>query len=449
MSAYPRLARPDVREFVTRVVQHHLNAAAVSQFLSGKGLDDELMPLPEVESLVEELIAACGTQNDMALESVEAKFCGRVHQLLDGLPDEALGDAEFWSYLAVRYFWRFIARRQHAAWVKVLGEDVDEESAESEGVKLERYLVGKDHYQIPLRMYLRGQAIREADDYALSDIDSGSTDFWRSQVLGVRTSAYPPLARALVSVQSEARLNVEEQRPSGRRLNRLRANIDFTLHSQDEALPIVQDLWGVTDDDRSEIAAKRRARVVAPKATAKTKVAATKKAARLAPPSEGVASPLTTDDSHSDASAATSQASLGRYLGLTADLARKQWISIKERQPYEPGRRQSAFLPVETILCAAAMRTVHYRRIPKAERDHPPQPLRAMAAVFRRSGGSVLAKMANLEGSLKNGAAHEREFFEIVQAEPATLDALYRLVMDAARAERITARALPDFLASS
>lgn len=449
MSNYPRLGQPDVREFVTRVVQHHLDAGKVKQFLAGKGADDVLVPLPELESLVEEIIAACGTQNDMALEPVEAKFCGRVHQVLDGLPDEALGDSEFWSYLAVRYFWRFIARRQHAAWVKVLGEDVDEESAESEGVKLERYLVGKDHYQIPLRMYLRGQAIRDAADYVLSEIEGGSTDFWRSQVLGVRTSAYPPLARALVNVQSEARLNVEEQRPSGRRLNRLRANIDFTLHSQDEALPIVRDLWGVTDDDRTEIAAKRRARVTAPRATAKTKVATTKKAARLAQPSDDVASTSTPHDSQGDAPTATSQASLGRYLGLTSDLARKQWISIKERQPYESGRRQPAFLPVETILCAAAMRGIDYRSIPKADRDTPPKPLNALATLFRRPGRSVLAKLANLDGSPKNGVAHERELFEIVQAEPATLDALYRLVVDAARAERITARALPDFLTSN
>jgi hypothetical protein len=90
-------------------------------------------------------------------------------------------------------------------------------------------------------MYLRGQAIRKGEDYSLATVEG--TDFWRSQVLGVRTSVYPPLARSVVSRQSDKQLSVNDQRPPGRKVNRLRANIEFALLNDEETMELVESIW--------------------------------------------------------------------------------------------------------------------------------------------------------------------------------------------------------------
>ncbi|RLQ01043.1 hypothetical protein EAD96_24600 [Micromonospora sp. BL1] len=56
------------------------------------------------------------------------------------------------------------------------------------------------------------------------------------------------------------------------------------------------------------------------------------------------------------------------------------------------------------------------------------------------------AKMANLDGSRRDGAKHEVEVAAQLLCEPGRVGAVYRLVLMAARDVDITPEALPDFL---
>jgi hypothetical protein len=280
-ATYPRLTQADVREFIETVVRSDPSDMAVLGFLNRRGLDDPKFANARLTEVVTSLLADCGQERNKALEPVEAKHCGPVHRALSLFPDEALGDEQFWSWLAVRHFWRFISYRQENAWRKARGEPADPNAPHSEAAKLERYIRGADHYQIPLRLYLRAEAVRNGDDYALTSIDGGGTDFWRSQILGVRTSAYPPLARAVARAQSIAKLNVDDQRPPGRRVNRLRVNIDFILHDDDESDDAIEPLWLVTETDFEKKSAKRAAKAATANAA---KVEPSKRAAKKRAP---------------------------------------------------------------------------------------------------------------------------------------------------------------------
>jgi hypothetical protein len=256
-STHPRLDHSSVREFVDTVVSQAPDEGAVQGFLLHKNIDDVGWRNRHLEQAVAALLLDCGVLRNKDLEPIEAKHCGAVYEAISRFDDEALGDENFWSYLAVRYFWEFISYRQEAAWRSAQGEAADPNQPDSEKAKLERYIIGKDHYQLPLRMYLRAQAVGDGDDFSLTGIEEGGTDFWRSQILGVRTSWYPSLARSVVRAQRESKLNVDEQRPSGRRINRQRANFDFILHTDDEAAVAIAGLWALTDGDLEGIQEKK------------------------------------------------------------------------------------------------------------------------------------------------------------------------------------------------
>ena len=140
----------------------------------------------------------------------------------------------------------FIQIRQRRSWKAAQGSGSEKNERDNSGeavehYPLERYFVGKDHYQLPLRMYLRAQAIRDGEDFSLAEVPG--TDFWRSQILGVRTSAYPSLAKAVVSCQKQEELSISDQRPVGRDVNRIRVNIDFFYHTPAETMAIIQPMW--------------------------------------------------------------------------------------------------------------------------------------------------------------------------------------------------------------
>src|SRR4051794_34195258 len=105
---------------------------------------------------------------------------------------------------------------------------------------------------------------------------------------------------------------------------------------------------------------------------------------------------------------ATGERMLGTadYLALTARDARVQWASIWARELPPPGTRQVHFVPVETLLCLAASLVVNHRRYGSTTAERAEQPVPALAQLFARPNSSVLAKMANLDGSRPNGAKH-------------------------------------------
>src|SRR6266700_6501042 len=94
---------------------------------------------------------------------------------------------------------------------------------------------------------------------------------------------------------------------------------------------------------------------------------------------------------------------LGDYLDLTPAQAVAQWASVLARRPVEQGR-QVDFIPVETLLCLAASLVVNHRRYGGSTAHTAGAPVPELSRLFIRRPSSVLAKMANLDGSRSHGA---------------------------------------------
>src|SRR5579859_7818048 len=115
------------------------------------------------------------------------------------------------------------------------------------------------------------------------------------------------------------------------------------------------------------------------------------------------------------------------------------------RRPVQ-GRRQVAFLPTETLLCLAASFLVSHRHFGGATAHQAPEPVPALAGLFSRPPSSVLAKMANMDGSRSHGARWDALAGAMLRDDPARFSRIYRILLQAARAEGIGAGRLPDFL---
>jgi putative restriction endonuclease len=139
-------------------------------------------------------------------------------------------------------------------------------------------------------------------------------------------------------------------------------------------------------------------------------------------------------------------AELADYLHLTASQARDQFQSLLARQPVTSGR-QVTFLPVETLLCLAASFVVNHRHFGGSTAHTAPEPVPSLARLFSRRPSSVLAKMANLDGSRSHGGKWDVLAGAILRDDPATFSGVYRMMLHAARAEGIGPDRLPDFLA--
>ena len=137
-------------------------------------------------------------------------------------------------------------------------------------------------------------------------------------------------------------------------------------------------------------------------------------------------------------------ADLADYLDLTVSHAREQFRSLLVRRPV-PGR-QVTFLPVETLLCLAASFLVNHRHFGGSTAHQAPEPVQSLARLFSRPPSSVLAKMANLDGSRSHGARWDVLAGAMLREDPARFSAIYRVLLHAARAEGIGPARLPDFL---
>ena len=137
-------------------------------------------------------------------------------------------------------------------------------------------------------------------------------------------------------------------------------------------------------------------------------------------------------------------ADLADYLDLTVSHAREQFRSLLVRRPV-PGR-QVTFLPVETLLCLAASFLVNHRHFGGSTAHQAPEPVQSLARLFSRPPSSVLAKMANLDGSRSHGARWDVLAGAMLREDPARFSAIYRVLLHASRAEGIGLARLPDFL---
>ena len=138
-------------------------------------------------------------------------------------------------------------------------------------------------------------------------------------------------------------------------------------------------------------------------------------------------------------------AELADYLELTVSQAREQFRALTSRRPAQ-GRRQVTFTPVETLLCLAASFLVNHRHYGGATADRAPEPVPSLARLFFRPPSSVLAKMANLDGSRSHGGRWDVLAGAMLRDDPARFSRVYRVLLQAARAEGVGNDRLPDFL---
>jgi len=138
-------------------------------------------------------------------------------------------------------------------------------------------------------------------------------------------------------------------------------------------------------------------------------------------------------------------ADLADYLELTVAQARDQFSTLLRRRPASSGR-QVTFLPVETLLCLAASFVVSHRHFGGSTSHQAPEPVPSLARLFSRPPSSILAKMANLDGSRSHGGKWDVLAGARLRNDPARFSSLYRVLMQAARAEGIGPGRLPDFL---
>jgi putative restriction endonuclease len=138
-------------------------------------------------------------------------------------------------------------------------------------------------------------------------------------------------------------------------------------------------------------------------------------------------------------------ADLAEYLELTVGQARDQFRALLQRRPV-PSGRQVTFLPVETLLCLAASFLVNHRHFGGSTAHQAPEPVPSLARLFSRPPSSVLAKMANLDGSRSHGARWDVLAGAMLRDDPVRFTRTYRVLLQAARAEGIGPGRLPDFL---
>ena len=138
-------------------------------------------------------------------------------------------------------------------------------------------------------------------------------------------------------------------------------------------------------------------------------------------------------------------ADLPDYLDLTVSQARDQFRALLARLPVQGGR-QVTFLPVETLLCLAASFLVNHRHYGGSTAHQAPEPVPSLARLFSRPPSSVLAKMANLDGSRSHGGRWDVLAGAMLRDDPSRFSGIYRLLLHAARAEGIDPARLPDFL---
>ncbi len=135
------------------------------------------------------------------------------------------------------------------------------------------------------------------------------------------------------------------------------------------------------------------------------------------------------------------------YLDLSSAAARSQWRSIAARSYAPEGKRQVTFLPVEALLCLSAMYLVDHSRFGSTSAARAPEPVQALARLFKRPPSSVLAKMANLDGTRSHGGRWDLIAGAKLRSDSVRMTATYRTILDAARAEGVDSTELPDFLA--
>jgi hypothetical protein len=241
---YPTLSTKDAHAFSVQVTKdaRTANSVAAAAFcaeyagsLSTIGsADSKPIDLSAIEQVAKEAEKVArspemATAAKKERERVESELCGPVHKALCNFPIEMLDDQRFWRYLAVRYFGEFIVWR--------------ESEALTNGNISTYFTAGTGVESLPLRLFLRGQAIISSKGtYELASAVPAGTDFWRSHILRVRTGRAAPLARSFTEMQSQERMTTAPLRQLAKLINRMWANVVLTEYGPLESTALIKRL---------------------------------------------------------------------------------------------------------------------------------------------------------------------------------------------------------------
>jgi putative restriction endonuclease len=134
------------------------------------------------------------------------------------------------------------------------------------------------------------------------------------------------------------------------------------------------------------------------------------------------------------------------YLGLTLDQARAQWRAMLTRN-YKPHPvRQDNFTPVETLLSFGLALIGAGNNLGDVNVRESDPHTKQVAALARRTPGSIALKFGNLTGRRPNSAKSEKDLYVALTGDLPLYFLLYEVCLRAARAEGIEESELADFL---
>jgi hypothetical protein len=203
----------------------------------GEGARIDIAPLMEriayIQAALQDRLAAAA--NELDDDQFEGLIGGQLHSVLRNYDVETLDDPGFWAWLATGPLWFFVRWRENPNQRKREG--------------YEKYVDGRASQEcVPLRMFLRAQAVERDGDYDLASSIPRGVDFWRSHVLRVRTGAKKELARAIAQEQRDDRLTVKPVREYAKRVNRRWSNQVLHLLNDQESRALALDERPAADD---------------------------------------------------------------------------------------------------------------------------------------------------------------------------------------------------------
>jgi hypothetical protein len=159
---------------------------------------------------------------DLDDDQFEGEMATLLYDALSTYPVEVLDDPGFWAYLAAGPLWFFVRWRENPS------------KRKREGYY--DYLDGRvNHACVPLRMFLRAQAVHKDGDTSLAAAVERGVDFWRSHIIRVRTGAKRELAHAVAKEQTDDHMTRDPLREYAKRINRRWSNQVLYLLDEDES----------------------------------------------------------------------------------------------------------------------------------------------------------------------------------------------------------------------
>ena len=227
--AQGRLLLPAIRGGSTRTAQRARPEQREIK-VDGEGGDDVDDVLESVREVTRVGIARRMHESGSRRDAIEGELALKLHEEMTGLPDQVLGDPDFWRFVALDTVRDFVFWR-----------DGDECSPASFGLNSATRIPDC----VPLRMFNRAHislsVARRSKLDAKSVATSGGADFWKSHVFRVQNRYDPRVVEFMVGALHDGRLrSVSEVRDMAKRIRQERSNLVIEL-LEDERVGSVLD----------------------------------------------------------------------------------------------------------------------------------------------------------------------------------------------------------------